>query len=96
MKSASVRKSWCQSIAVSANGGLSRGKGRAAGSGFCCHCAWKTEGNEDSSISKGGDMLERALGKRCIHFRLASCVDSCADGGEDGRRIFVVIETVRI
>lgn len=50
MYCASVRDSCCQSIAVRAKGGLSRGKGSAVASGLDFHWAWKTEGSDDSSI----------------------------------------------
>ena len=57
VKSASERESCCQSMAVRANGGLSRGKGKAVGSGLDFHCCWKMEGREDSSIVKLRDIL---------------------------------------
>jgi len=56
---ASVRESWCQSVGVSANGGLLAGKGRAAGSGLERHLDWKIEGREVVSGEKGCGILRR-------------------------------------
>ena len=50
VNSASVMLSWCQSIAVSWKGGLSRGKGSAVGSGLDFQVAWKVEGWEERSM----------------------------------------------
>lgn len=40
------------------NGGLSRGKGSAVGSGLDFHFCWKVEGRESVSMVAGGDIVE--------------------------------------
>jgi len=57
VKSESERESCCQSMAVRANGGLSRGKGKAVGSGLDFHWAWKMEGRDEASMVKLRDIL---------------------------------------
>lgn len=51
----SVMESWCQSTSVSWKGGLSRGKGRAVGSGLLTHLDWKFAGRDSVSMTGCGD-----------------------------------------
>lgn len=66
VKSVSERESCCQSMAVRANGGSSRGKGKAVGSGLAFHCCWKMEGREDSSSVLEEDIVVGVCFQICV------------------------------
>lgn len=75
----SVMESWCQSTEVSGNGGLSRGKGRASGSGLDVHLDWKIEGRESSSIWGGEDIM----GDICRRREVEGCGRCFGFDGQD-------------